>query len=204
MYSFAAPHARLLRRQQRPDAKSELHDAAPGVRGLPARPRRRLRLGRRVLAGRRAPTSWPRWSARSRAACATPSAYAKALTAADAPREDARLVDFDVIFLRNNPNAGGEEGDRFNPALDFGRRLKQLGVLVRQRSRRPVAGRLEDVPGRLSGRAAPEDPDHPLDRAGAGVPARARRARDHQAAGRVRRPERLLRRARPDARTCRR
>src|SRR4051794_41712873 len=35
-------------------------------------------------------------------------AYAKALTAAEAPREDARLVDFDVIFLRNNPNAGGE------------------------------------------------------------------------------------------------
>ena len=58
-------------------------------------------------------------------------AYAKALTSAEAPREDARLVDFDVIFLRNNPNAGGgEDGDRFNPALDFGRRLKQLGVLV--------------------------------------------------------------------------
>ena len=57
-------------------------------------------------------------------------AYAKALTGAEAPREDARLVDFDVIFLRNNPNAGGDEGDRFNPALDFGRRLKQLGVLV--------------------------------------------------------------------------
>ncbi len=35
-----------------------------------------------------------------------------------------------MIFLRNNPNAGGEERDRFNPALDFGRRLKQLGVLV--------------------------------------------------------------------------
>ncbi len=58
------------------------------------------------------------------------AAYAKALRAADAPREDARLVDFDVIFLRNNPNAGAQEGDRFNPALDFGRRLKQLGVLV--------------------------------------------------------------------------
>src|SRR5450432_1802178 len=58
------------------------------------------------------------------------AAYAKALSAADAPREDARLVDFDVIFLRNNPNAGAHDGDRFNPALDFGRRLKQLGVLV--------------------------------------------------------------------------
>src|SRR3954469_17694493 len=58
------------------------------------------------------------------------AAYAKALTASEALREDARLVDFDVIFLRNNPNAGAAEGDRFNPALDFGRRLKQLGVLV--------------------------------------------------------------------------
>src|SRR5688572_20867577 len=58
------------------------------------------------------------------------AAYVKALTAADAPREDARLVDFDVIFLRNNPAAGAAEVDAFNPALDFGRRLKQLGVLV--------------------------------------------------------------------------
>jgi len=56
--------------------------------------------------------------------------YAKALTAADAPREAARVVDFDVIFLRNNPSAGAAEVDAFNPALDFGRRLKQLGVLV--------------------------------------------------------------------------
>src|SRR4029079_17974102 len=56
--------------------------------------------------------------------------YAKALTSPDAPREAARLVDFDVIFLRNNPSAGAAEVDAFNPALDFGRRLKQLGVLV--------------------------------------------------------------------------
>src|SRR6476646_5638039 len=52
------------------------------------------------------------------------AAYVKALTAADAPREDARLVDFDVSFLRNNPAAGAADGDAFNPALDFGRRLK--------------------------------------------------------------------------------
>jgi glutathione synthase len=58
------------------------------------------------------------------------AAYARALTGDKAPREDTRLVDFDVIFLRNNPNAGAPEGDAFNPALDFGRRLKQLGVLV--------------------------------------------------------------------------
>jgi glutathione synthase len=58
------------------------------------------------------------------------TAYAKALTAADAPREEARMADFDVMFLRNNPNAGASDGDAFNPALDFGRRIKQLGVLV--------------------------------------------------------------------------
>ena len=80
--------------------------------------------------------------------------YAKALTAADAPREAARLVDFDVIFLRNNPSAGAAEVDAFNPALDFGRRLKQLGRAGGQRPGRPVARRVEDVPGRLSGRAA--------------------------------------------------
>ena len=58
------------------------------------------------------------------------AAYAKALTSSDAPREDARLTDFDVIFLRNNPNAGVPEGDNFNPAIDFGRRLRQFGVMV--------------------------------------------------------------------------
>lgn len=58
------------------------------------------------------------------------ASYAKAVTSPDAPRETTRLVDFDVIFLRNNPNAGNDDGDPFNPALDFGRRLKQLGVLV--------------------------------------------------------------------------
>ena len=58
------------------------------------------------------------------------SAYARALTSPSAPREDARLADFDVVFLRNNPNAGASDGDPFNPALDFGRRLKSQGVLV--------------------------------------------------------------------------
>ena len=58
-------------------------------------------------------------------------AYARALTAPTAPREDARLADFDVVFLRNNPNAGDQaDADAFNPALDFGRRLKSQGVLV--------------------------------------------------------------------------
>jgi glutathione synthase len=59
-----------------------------------------------------------------------PAAYAKALASADAPHEDARLGDFDVVFLRNNPNAGAKDNDNFNPAIDFGRRLKQAGVMV--------------------------------------------------------------------------
>jgi glutathione synthase len=58
------------------------------------------------------------------------AAYGKALTSADALHEDARLTDFDVVFLRNNPNTGAKEGDTFNPAIDFGRRLKQFGVMV--------------------------------------------------------------------------
>ena len=76
------------------------------------------------------PTSWPRSCGPKPGRLSDAAAYAKALAAADAPREDARLNDFDVVFLRNNPNVGAAEGDAFNPALEFGRRLKQLGVLV--------------------------------------------------------------------------
>jgi len=61
-------------------------------------------------------------------------AYAKALTAADALSQDTRLNDFDVVFLRNNPYVGvggaGGTRDRFNPAAEFGRRLKQSGAMV--------------------------------------------------------------------------
>lgn len=56
--------------------------------------------------------------------------YAKALTSDGAPRETARLNDFDVVFLRNNPHVGSGEGARFNPAIEFGRRLKNAGVMV--------------------------------------------------------------------------
>lgn len=56
--------------------------------------------------------------------------YAEAVGAAGAPREDARLGEFDVVFLRNNPNAGAVDPEGFNPAIDFGRRLRQAGVLV--------------------------------------------------------------------------
>ena len=61
------------------------------------------------------------------------AAYVKRLCAPSAEREQARLNDFDVVFLRNNPHTGKREGvqrDSLNPAIDFGRRLKQAGVLV--------------------------------------------------------------------------
>src|SRR5689334_22873518 len=61
------------------------------------------------------------------------AAYVKALVAPDAAHETARLDDFDVVFLRNNPHAGGRDGgvrDGMNPAIDFGRRLKRSGVMV--------------------------------------------------------------------------
>jgi glutathione synthase len=60
-------------------------------------------------------------------------AYIRGLNAPHAIRETARLNDFDVVFLRNNPNAGKRDsGDRdgLNPAIDFGRRLRQAGVMV--------------------------------------------------------------------------
>jgi glutathione synthase len=58
------------------------------------------------------------------------SSFAKSLVGDGASREDTRLNDFDVVFLRNNPHVGRAEGDRFNPAIEFGRRLKQSGVMV--------------------------------------------------------------------------
>jgi glutathione synthase len=54
--------------------------------------------------------------------------FARALVAA--PRQYARLNDFDVIFLRNNPHVADGAGERFNPAIEFGRHLKQAGVMV--------------------------------------------------------------------------
>ena len=61
------------------------------------------------------------------------AAYIKGLAGPRATRETVRLNELDVVFLRNNPNAikrdtAGEES--FNPAIDFGRRLKRAGVMV--------------------------------------------------------------------------
>src|SRR5262245_877610 len=57
------------------------------------------------------------------------AAYIKGLRSAETGALE-RLDDFDVVFLRNNPNVAGPEGDGFNPAIEFGRRLKQSGVMV--------------------------------------------------------------------------
>ncbi len=56
--------------------------------------------------------------------------YAKALLTDSAPKQEARLSEFDVVFLRSNPNVATAEAGRLNPAIEFGRRLKQAGVMV--------------------------------------------------------------------------
>jgi len=57
-------------------------------------------------------------------------AYVKELRVANKAREAERLDDFDVVVLRNNPNVGSPGESAFNPAIEFGRRLKQCGVMV--------------------------------------------------------------------------
>lgn len=47
-----------------------------------------------------------------------------------AEREEVCLSDFDVVFLRHNPNETGEQDKSRNPAIEFGRLLKAHGVLV--------------------------------------------------------------------------
>ncbi len=63
---------------------------------------------------------------------AKPPASAAELEAAiiaEKPHDEICLNEFDVVLLRNNPHVG-EGGDRHNPAIDFGRRLKRGQVLV--------------------------------------------------------------------------
>jgi glutathione synthase len=56
--------------------------------------------------------------------------FVRALVAAASAREHASLNDFDVVFLRNNPHVTEGAGPRFNPAIEFGQRLKRAGVMV--------------------------------------------------------------------------
>ena len=58
------------------------------------------------------------------------AAYVKALTAADASLEEARLVDFDVIFLRNDPSRRRPGGGRVQPGARLRPPPEAAGVLV--------------------------------------------------------------------------
>ncbi len=56
------------------------------------------------------------------------AAFVRALN--NSPREQGCLNDFDVVFLRNNPQSSEGGGAHFNPAITFGLRLRQAGVMV--------------------------------------------------------------------------
>lgn len=58
------------------------------------------------------------------------SQFLEAMQGEQAEREEVTLSDFDVVFLRYNPNEAESERDRKNPAIEFGRLLKGHGVLV--------------------------------------------------------------------------
>lgn len=57
--------------------------------------------------------------------------FLRALQGGSADREEVTLSDFDVVFLRYNPNeSDGEKDKSKNPAIEFGRLLKLHGVYV--------------------------------------------------------------------------
>ncbi|MBY0370879.1 glutathione synthase [bacterium] len=56
--------------------------------------------------------------------------FLESLQGETAVREEVVLTKFDAVFLRYNPHDNDPERDRKNPALEFGRLLKQQGVLV--------------------------------------------------------------------------
>lgn len=58
-------------------------------------------------------------------------AFLQALQGTESEREEVCLSDFDVVFLRFNPNESESGTDKSrNPASEFGRLLKQHGVMV--------------------------------------------------------------------------
>ncbi len=61
----------------------------------------------------------------------TRSQFLAALHSNQAVREEIILSDFDVVFLRYNPNESESEKDKSrNPAIEFGRLLRSHGALV--------------------------------------------------------------------------
>jgi glutathione synthase len=59
-----------------------------------------------------------------------PAAVAAVGRAAFVGYREARLREFDVVLLRNNPHVADGHSIRVNPAIEFGRRLKETGVMV--------------------------------------------------------------------------
>ncbi len=65
------------------------------------------------------------------AAAAGPESYAEAIARSATRTELSDLTGFDVVFLRYHPSReASAAGQRLNPALDFGVRLKASGVTV--------------------------------------------------------------------------
>lgn len=58
------------------------------------------------------------------------SEFLETLKGEQSQREEVVLNDFDVLFLRYNPNESEAERDRKNPAIEFARLLKAQGVIV--------------------------------------------------------------------------
>lgn len=57
--------------------------------------------------------------------------FLSALQGPAAERQEVEIIDFDVVFIRYNPNESEPERDRSkNPAIEFGRILKSRGVFV--------------------------------------------------------------------------
>jgi glutathione synthase len=61
---------------------------------------------------------------------ATPTALLASLVSPKASFEDVRLAEFDIVLLRNNPHVGDGQFIRVNPAIELGRKLKEVGVMV--------------------------------------------------------------------------
>jgi glutathione synthase len=63
--------------------------------------------------------------------CLNREQFLRVLQSENAFREETCLSEFDVVFLRYNPNDSDAERERSrNPAIEFGRLLKSQGVLV--------------------------------------------------------------------------
>jgi glutathione synthase len=61
---------------------------------------------------------------------ASPTSLLASLISPESSCEEVRLAEFDIVLLRNNPHVGDGQFIRVNPAIELGRRLKEVGVMV--------------------------------------------------------------------------